>query len=190
MNILRYFALLTLVTTGISARAAVETYQIDPVHSSVTFQVRHFFTPVPGSFHKFDGTISVDRDDLEKSSVDVSIDTTSVDTANAKRNGHLNSADFFDTAKFPKMTFKSTSWKQTGDDTFDVTGDLTIKDVTQSVVLGVKLLGFGPGMGGAFLSGWEASTTLDRTDFGMTYGPGVVGNDVKVSITVEADRQD
>jgi polyisoprenoid-binding protein YceI len=85
------------------------------------------------------------------------------------------------------MTFKSTAWKQTGDGTFDVTGDLTIKDVTKPVVLKVKLLGFGPGMQGAVLSGWEASTTLNRNDFGITTFPKMLGDDVGVTISVEAD---
>jgi polyisoprenoid-binding protein YceI len=88
------------------------------------------------------------------------------------------------------MTFKSKAWKKTGDDTFDVTGDLTIKDVTKEVVLKVKSLGFGPGMQGAMLSGWEASTTITKADFGVS-GPAMLGKalgeDVTVTIGVEAD---
>lgn len=172
-----------------SASAAVETYKADPAHSSVGFTVRHFFTKVPGSFTKFEAAVTVDRDNLEHSSISATIQAASIDTQNEKRDQHLNSADFFDTAKFPTLTFKSKSWKKTGDDTYDVTGDLTIKDITKEVVLQVKSLGFGPGMRGAQLSGWEATTKLDRRDFGLTYGPGVVGNDVDVSINVEAVLQ-
>lgn len=172
-----------------SASAAVETYKADPAHSSVGFTVRHFFTKVPGSFAKFEAAVTVDRDNLEHSSISATIQAASIDTQNEKRDQHLNSADFFDTAKFPTLTFKSKSWKKTGDDTYDVTGDLTIKDITKEVVLQVKSLGFGPGMRGAQLSGWEATTKLDRRDFGLTYGPGVVGNDVDVSINVEAVLQ-
>jgi polyisoprenoid-binding protein YceI len=87
------------------------------------------------------------------------------------------------------MTFKSTAWKQTGEGVFDVTGDLTIKDVTKPVVLKVKLLGFGPGMQGAMLSGWDVSTTLNRNDFGITTFPKVLGDDVGIAIGVEADLQ-
>lgn len=172
-----------------TASAAVETYKIDPAHSSVGFTVRHFFTKVPGVFGKTTGTIKVDRDNMEQSSVEATIDVASVNTREEKRDAHLKNKDFFLVEQFPTMTFKSKSWKKTGEDTFDVTGDLTIKDKTKEVVLKVKLLGFGPGARGAQLSGWEAKTTLDRRDFGITYGQGVVGNEVDVSIDIEAILQ-
>jgi polyisoprenoid-binding protein YceI len=174
-----------------AASAAVETYVIDPVHSSVGFSIRHLFSQVPGSFTKFNGTLTVDRDNLEKSSVEATIDIGSVNTAAEKRDTHLKSPDFFDAAKFPTITFKSKSWKKTGADTYDVTGDLTIKDVTKSVVLAVKVLGFGPGMGpGTMVSGWEGTTTLMRSDFGVN-GPAMlgkaIGDEVKVTVSVEGD---
>jgi polyisoprenoid-binding protein YceI len=173
-----------------AASAAVETYTIDPVHSSVGFSVRHFLTKVPGRFTQFSGTITVDRDNLENSSVNATIDVGSVSTYNDKRDAHLRSPDFFDAANFGTISFKSKSWKKTGDGTFDVTGDLTIHGVTREAVLKVDLLGFGPGMQGAQLSGWDASVTLNRSDFGVN-GPAmlakVLGNEVAVSITVEAD---
>jgi len=186
----------TLVLAGFAAglvsaaSAAVETYAIDPVHSSVAFSVRHFLTRVPGHFAKFTGTITVDRDNLENSSVVATIDVGSVSTDNEKRDNHLKSPDFFDAAKFDSIAFKSTSWKKTGEGTFDVAGDLTIHGVTKPVVLKVDLLGFGPGMMGAQLSGWDASVTLNRRDFGVN-GPAMLGkalgDDVGVSITIEAD---
>jgi polyisoprenoid-binding protein YceI len=173
-----------------AARAAVETYTIDPVHSSVGFSVRHFLTKVPGRFTQFSGTIVVDRDNLENSTVNATIEVGSVDTDNDKRNAHLKSPDFFDAAKFGTITFVSKSWKKTGDATFDVTGDLTIHGITKEVVLKVDLIGFGPGMMGAQLSGWDASVTLNREDFGVN-GPAMLGkalgSEVGVSITVEAD---
>ncbi|MFA5058706.1 MAG: YceI family protein [Opitutaceae bacterium] len=172
-----------------SARAAVETYQIDPVHSSVGFTIRHFFSNVPGAFTKFAGTIVVDRDHLEHSTVEATIEIPSIDTRSEMRDNDLRSDHFFDAAKFPAMTFKSKSWKQTGDDTFDVTGDLTIRDVTKEVVLKTKSLGFGPGMKGAMLSGWEATTTINRNDFGITRYPKVLGDEVPITISVEADLQ-
>ena len=191
MKVISRFLLLSAGTLGLlaSTQAAVETYKIDPVHSSVGFAIRHFFTNLHGAFTKFSGTITVDRDHLENSSVAAAIEVPSVDTRTEKRDNHLRSPDFFDAAKFPVMTFKSTAWKQTGEGAFDVTGDLTIRDVTKPVVLKVKLLGFGPGMQGAMLSGWEASTTLNRNDFGITTFPKVLGDDVAVTITVEADQQ-
>jgi polyisoprenoid-binding protein YceI len=187
-NILRHLSL-TALALGllVSARAATETYVIDSVHSSVGFGIRHFFSKVPGSFTKFEGNIVVDQANLENSTVEATIDIGSVSTANEKRDNHLRSPDFFDAAKFPTITFKSRSWKKTADDTYDVTGDLTLKGVTKEVVLKVKSLGFGPGMRpGSKLSGWEASTTLKRADFGVTGYEKVLGEDVDVHINVEA----
>ncbi|MEO6003342.1 MAG: YceI family protein [Opitutus sp.] len=170
------------------ASAAVETYVIDPVHSSIGFTIRHFVSKVPGSFTKVNGTIMVDRDNLEKSSVDAVIDVASISTSNEKRDAHLNSPDFFDTAKYGTSTFKSTSWKKTGEDTFDVSGDLTLHGVTKPVVLQVTLLGFGPGPRGQ-LSGWEGSTKLKKSDFGVQ-GPAMLskalGDEVTLRITIEA----
>ena len=183
---------LAAVAAGLAsaAPAAVETYTIDPVHSSVGFSIRHILTKVPGSFTQFSGTITVDRDNLENSSVEAVIDVGSVSTRNDKRDAHLKSPDFFDAAKFGSITFKSTSWKKTGDGTFDVAGDLTIHGVTKPVVLKVDLLGFGPGMMGAQLSGWDASLSINREDFGVN-GPAMLGkalgSDVAISINVEAD---
>lgn len=173
-----------------AASAAVETYAIDPVHSSVGFKIRHFVSRVPGSFTQFRGTITVDRDNLENSSVEAVIDVGSVSTYNDHRDADLKSPNYFDAGKFATMTFKSTSWKKTGDSTFDVTGNLTIKGTTKEVVLKVTLLGFGPGMRGAQLAGWEASTTLSKAAFGVT-GPAMMGkalgDEVAVSISIEAD---
>lgn len=185
-----------LLTAGLSlglfasTRAAVETYTIDPVHSSAGFTLRHMVSKFSGSFTKVTGTITVDRENLEKSSVQASVDVGSVNTANEKRDNHLKSGDFFDYPKFGTMTFKSKSWKKTGDDTYDVTGDLTIKDVTKEVVLKVTVLGFSPGMKpGTTLSGWEATTTLKKSEFGLG-GPAmlgkVLGDDVTVVLSVEA----
>jgi polyisoprenoid-binding protein YceI len=172
-----------------SAHAATETYTIDPVHSSVGFSIRHIFSKVPGSFTKFEGTIVVDQANPAANSVEATIDIGSVNTASEKRDGHLKTADFFDAAKFPTIAFKSTSWVKTGADTYDVTGNLTIKNVTKSVVLKVTSLGFGPGMMGTPVSGWEASTTINRRDYGVD-GPAMlghaVGDDVAITINVEA----
>jgi polyisoprenoid-binding protein YceI len=185
---IRSYLLAALLSLGLvgSARAAVETYVADPAHSSVNFTIRHFFTEVPGRFTKFDATLTVDRDNLEKSSVEATIQVPSVDTAEPKRDAHLQKPEFFDAVKFPTMTFKSTSWKKTADGTYDVTGDLTIKGVTKPAVLKVQSLGFGPGMQGAMLSGWKATTTLHRDDFGVSAFPKVVGDDVNITINVEA----
>jgi polyisoprenoid-binding protein YceI len=102
------------------------------------------------------------------------------------RDDDLRSTNFFAAAKFPSMTFKSQAWKSTGGDTYAVTGVLTMKSVAKEVVLKVTSLGFGPGMKGAAISGWDASITLDRRDFDITADQGMIGNSVEVLIHVEA----
>ena len=187
MTLFAKLALSTGLLAGLvnTAVAASETYVIDPVHSSVGFTIRHFVSKVPGSFSKLSGTITVDRENLEKSSVDAVIDINSVNTANEKRDTHLKSPDFFDAAKYATSTFKSKSWKKTGEDTFDITGDLTIHGVTKEVVLQTTLLGFGPGARGAQLSGWEGTTKIKKSDFGIS-SPPMLGDDVTINVSIEA----
>jgi len=170
-----------------SVNAAVETYNIDPVHTWVGFTIAHFFTKVPGYFSKVKGTIVVDRDHLENSTVEAVIEVASITTNTKMRDDDLRSTNFFAAAQFPSMTFKSESWKSTGDNTYAVTGMLTMKNVAKEVVLKVTSLGFGPGMKGAAISGWEASLTLDRRDFDIAADQGLIGNNVDVLIHVEAD---
>jgi polyisoprenoid-binding protein YceI len=186
-------SLLVLVTASLvlgsitSARAAVESYAIDPVHTWVGFTISHFFTKVPGYFSKLKGTVVVDRDHLENSTVQAVIEVASITTNTSKRDDDLRSTNFFAAEQFPTMTFKSKSWKHTDGDTYAVTGDLTMKNVTKEIVLKVTSLGFGPGMKGAAISGWDAAVTLDRRDFGITADQGMIGNSVDVLIHVEAD---
>jgi polyisoprenoid-binding protein YceI len=171
----------------VSAHAAVETYDIDPVHTWVGFTVRHFFTQVPGFFSKVKGAVVVDRDHLENSTVEAVIEVASITTNTRMRDDDLRSGNFFAATKSPTMTFKSKVWKSSGAGTYAVTGDLTIKSVTKEVVLKVTSLGFGPGLKGAVISGWEVSTTLDRRDFDIAADQGMIGNSVEVLIHVEAD---
>jgi polyisoprenoid-binding protein YceI len=186
-------SILSLIIAGItigslaSAKAAVETYNIDPVHTWVGFSIAHFFTKVPGYFSKVKGTIVVDRDHLENSTVEAVIEVSSITTNTKMRDDDLRSTNFFAAAQFPSMTFKSESWKSTGDNNYAVTGTLTMKNVAKEVVLKVTSLGFGPGMKGAAISGWEAKLTLDRRDFDIAADQGLIGNSVDVLINVEAD---
>jgi polyisoprenoid-binding protein YceI len=189
LRTLTLFAFATSLTSA--ASAAVETYTIDPVHSSVGFSIRHFVAKVPGKFNKFKGTISIDRENPAASSAAATIEIASVDTGNQRRDDHLRNPDFFDATKFPTMTFKSTSWKKTGEDTYDVAGDLTLKDVTKPVVLKVTSLGFGPGAGGAKLSGWEATTKINKKEFNVIDPTGLdaaLGDDVTITINIEAKQ--
>ncbi|MGB0344893.1 MAG: YceI family protein [Coraliomargarita sp.] len=154
-----------------AAKATEEIYRIDTSHSSVNFSIRHFVAKTTGSFNQFSGNIQVDTEDMTRSRAKATITVGSVDTADEKRDAHLNADDYFHSAKFPLIEFKSTNWAATGkDDVFAVTGDLTMLGVTREVVLQVHLLGFGPGRDGAYLSGWEATTVIDRRDWGLTAG--------------------
>lgn len=183
----RIFTLLTAAVLAVSVRAAAETYTIDPVHSSAGFSIRHVFSKFTSSFTKTTGTIVFDAANPAASSVDATIEVASLNTANPDRDKHLFSDAFFDLAKHPTITFKSKKWAKTGEDTYDVTGDLTMRGVTKEVVLKAHLLGTGPGMRpGTFTSGWEVTTKLNRSDFGVSYGPKVLGEEVDVNISVEA----
>jgi polyisoprenoid-binding protein YceI len=176
-----------------SAQAAVETYTIDPVHSNAQFTIRHMVSRFTGGFTKVNGTINLDRENMEKSSVVATVDVASLTTANEKRDNHVKSPDFFDVAKYSTMDFKSTSWKKTGEDTYDVTGNLTIKDVTKEVVLKATSLGFGPGMKpGSTMSGWEVTTKIKKSDFNLSGPPmlsKVLGDEVTITLNVEASHQ-
>lgn len=173
--------------------AHADTYKIDPAHSSINFKVRHFFSYVNGNFAKFQGTVQFDAAHPEQSSVSATIQADSIDTQNAKRDQHLRSADFFDVEKFPTITFKSKSVKVTGADSADIVGDLTLHGVTKEITLHAKLLGKGKGMGGGMMTGWQITADpLKRSDYGLKWsktveGTAVVGDDIEITIDVEAD---
>jgi polyisoprenoid-binding protein YceI len=170
--------------------ANVEVYEIDTTHSSVKFSIRHFVAKTTGNFTEFEGTLKINRDDLTESSAEATIRIPSVDTNNEKRDAHLQEDDYFNAAEQPLMTFKSTNWAATDqNNAFKVTGDLSFNGVTKPVTLDVELLGFGEGRRGAYLSGWEATTTIDRTEWGVNGGQPAVGTEVDVTINIEAIRQ-
>jgi polyisoprenoid-binding protein YceI len=185
----RLFAVLSIITLAVSTQAAAETYTIDPVHSSVGYSIRHLVSKFTSSFTKVNGTINYDAAAPESSTVEATVDVAALTTANEKRDNHLKSGDFFDTAKFPSATFKSKSWKKTGTDTFDITGDLTLKDVTKEVVLKATLIATAPGRNGATMTGWEATTTIKKSDFNLAGPAGlskVLGDEVALTIGIEA----
>ncbi|MFQ5876285.1 MAG: YceI family protein [Acidobacteriota bacterium] len=181
-----------LASAPSSAGAAMESYRIDPEHTNIGFRIRHFFSKVPGRFNKFEGTIRLDREDLASGSVEISIDTASIDTNDSARDKHLRSDAFFDVENHPKMTFRSTRIREVGPNQLEVEGNLTIRGVTKPVSLDVDVLGFGRGYG--YRGGFEARTQIDRTDFGVSWndvveGGGVVlGNEVEIILNVEAVR--
>lgn len=164
------------------------TWDIDPVHSDVSFTVRHMMvSKVRGQFDGFSGEI-VTGADVTGSSVTASIDATSINTGNQQRDDHVRSADFFDVANHPNWTYRSTGVRQDGGDLV-VDGELTIKGVTRTVPLALEVNGFGPDAFGGVRAGFTATTTINRNDFGVDIampldGGGVVVGD-KVQITLE-----
>ncbi|HEY8232672.1 MAG: YceI family protein [Vicinamibacterales bacterium] len=188
---------LAVILAGLALAApafAADTYTFDKSHSSVGFQVRHIFTNVSGRFTDYSGTIQVDRAKPESSSVEFTIQATSIDTSEPKRDGHLRTADFFDVANHPTITFKSTSMKPNGKDSYFVTGDFTMHGVTKQITLPVTVLGEGKDPMGNEKMGLETAITLNRKDYGLNWnraletGGVLVGDEVKVQISIEANK--
>lgn len=176
------------ISMGAPAFAAPVSYKIDPAHTAVAFIVNHVgFSNVIGRFNTVGGDVTFDKDAVEKSVVNVTIDTTSVDTNHAKRDEHLRSPDFFNAKEFPKMTFKSTKIEKTGDKTGKLHGDLTMLGVTKPVVLDVTFNKDGVSPASKLeTAGFSARGTVKRTDFGMKYGAPAIGDDIQLLIEVEA----
>jgi polyisoprenoid-binding protein YceI len=176
----------------VAAPATAAVWTIDRTHSSVSFQIRHFVSRVRGSFKDFKGTITADPDAWQNGSVDVEIATGSISTDNEKRDAHLRSPDFFATDSFPAITFRSTRIERKGDEA-KIYGNLTIRGVTKPVVLDGRFTGLLRSAQGDRV-GFEASTTVNRMDFGVKWnraaeGGGVMlGDEVKIEIDVEAVR--
>jgi polyisoprenoid-binding protein YceI len=168
--------------------AESEIYKFDPVHSLVGFRVRHVVTKVTGRFKSYEGVVWVDRNNPSASRVEVKIDSASVDTANETRDNDLRSPNYFDVAKFPTITFKSTKIESKGSDAYDVTGEFTMHGVTKTIHVPVKLLGF-QAMGKFEKVGFEVGFPISRKDYGMDKGAPVVGDDVAIDIQVEANKQ-
>ncbi len=170
------------------AFAAPVSYKIDPAHTAVAFVVNHIgFSNVIGRFNTVGGDISFDKDAVEKSTVTVTIDSTSIDTNHAKRDEHLRSPDFFNAKEFPKLTFKSTKIEKTGDKTGKLHGDLTMLGVTKPVVLDITFNKDGVSPASKLeTAGFSARGTVKRTDFGMKYGAPAVGDDIQLLIEIEA----
>jgi len=175
----------------------MSTYQLDTAHSSAQFKVRHMMIAnVKGEFDKVSGTVNIDPVNPAASSVVASIDVATISTRDEQRDGHLKSPDFLDVEKFPVITFKSKKVTPTGDDSFDVIGDLTIHGVTKEVNLQVEeLTGEAKDPWGNMRRGATAKTRIDRKDFGMTFnvaleaGGFLVGEHVDLTIDVEMIAQ-
>jgi polyisoprenoid-binding protein YceI len=184
-----------VLTTLAALPLQADTLNIDPAHSEVSFQIRHLVSQVRGRFNDFGGVIQMDPKNLAASSVDFHIKTTSIDTNQPDRDKHLRSADFFDVAKFPEITFKSKSITATGKNTYNVTGTLTMHGVSKDITLPVTYLGTVKDPFGSTRAGFGLETTLDRKDYGIVWNKAIdnggvmLGDDVKIAINLESVKK-
>ena len=166
-------------------------WEIDPNHTTAEFVARHVLTKVRGRFTKLSGAIHV-AEKPEDSTVEVEIEASSIETHTEDRDNHLRSPDFLDVERFPKLTFKSTALRPAGENTFQLDGEMTIRDVTLPVTLDVEFIGVHDSPWGTKLATFSARTDIDRHDFGMTWnmaietGGWLVGRNVQIELEIEA----
>jgi len=196
-------AAVLVASTGLTAATSVtpSAWDVDPPHTQVQFNAKHFFTPVSGAFDEFDIELAYDPEHPERSTVTARIAVASVNTGSEKRDGHLRSGDFFDAEKHPYITFESKSVRQVGEGKLIARGPLTIKGVAREIELPIEVLGvqaipepMRPMLGGVRdIASFRANTRLDRRDFGVGVGDWaatlIVGKEIDVRIAVEASRK-
>lgn len=193
-TVLASFVLL-LAVLGAQAAEPAPTFAVDPVHSSVAFKVRHLVSKVSGAFREFSGTIVGDPKEPSGASIAFTIKAASIDTLNPDRDKHLNSPDFFDAAKFPEITFKSTKITPKGGDKYDATGIFTMHGVSKEIVVPVTFGGLAKDPWGNERAGFSVALTLNRKDYGISFnkvldaGGMMLGDDVEVSIELEAVKK-
>lgn len=165
-------------------------YTIDPAHSRMGFVARHaMVTKVRGSFNGFEGTIHLDGDNPANSSATVAIQATTIDTRNAQRDEHLRSNDFLDMDNHPEIIFVSTSVEPVDEESFKLTGDLTVRGVTRPVILDVEFLGSATDAFGNFRIGFDATTQINRKDFGVNWNAVLEGGGVLVSEKISLEME-
>ena len=171
------------------------TWTIDSTHTEIGFKIKHLVvSTVSGKFTTYEGTLESEKEDFSDAKISFAADIDSINTGNEQRDGHLKSADFFDATAFPKLTFTSTAVEKDGTD-FKITGDLSLKGITKSIVLNAEFGGIEKSLYGQIVAGFEVTTKFDRSEFGLTWGPLteagglVVGNDVKIIANVELIKQ-
>ena len=174
------------ILTILAAPALAATFKVDSVHSTVMFRVKHMNTSYAyGRFNAVSGSFNLDEANPENASFDFAVKVDSIDTADAKRDGHLKNADFFNAKQFPTITFKSTSAKSAGKDAYDVTGDLTLHGVKKPITIKIEHSGTGKGPQGGTIAGIETTFTIKRSDFGMKNMLGMLGDEVTVTVASE-----
>jgi polyisoprenoid-binding protein YceI len=183
-----YWMVLVGLMSGTVATAA-DPFDVDPVHSTILFRVKHMNASYAyGRFDSVAGKFLLDEQDPSKSSFDLTIKSASIDTANAMRDTHLKGPDFFNALQFPTITFKSKSVSKVAAG-YAVSGDLTLKGVTKPAEVVLNVTGTGKGMKGETITGVEGSLVLKRSDFGMTYMVGPLGDEVRVTASLEGSRK-
>lgn len=180
---------LTLLFT-VGANAASQSFKLDPEHTFAVFRVNHLgYSTMIGRFDTVSGELGLDQDNLEGSTVNVVIDTTSVNTNHQKRDDHLRSPDFFNSAEFPEMSFTSKEVKKTGEGTLQITGDFTLLGVTKPVTLEATFNDVKPHplpqYNNVLVAGFSARTSVKRSDFGMSYALGGVGDEIDIWLEAE-----
>jgi polyisoprenoid-binding protein YceI len=175
---------------------ATTKWVLDPMHSEVQFKVKHLvISTVSGFFKTFEGELDTESDDFTDAQVSFSLDVNSIDTNQTQRDEHLKSAEFFDAATHPKITFQSTSIKSTGEDEYEITGDLTIKGITKPVTLKAEFGGSTDDFYGNTKAGFDVTGKINRKEFGLTWdgvteaGSIVVGEDIKLIASVQFAKQ-
>ncbi|MBZ0266530.1 YceI family protein [bacterium] len=187
------FAVIALLIPAL-ASAETHTFRVDPVHSQVGFKVRHLVSKVPGHFDEFQGTVTLDPENVAKTlKIEATVQGASVNTNNEKRDGHLQSPDFFDVANHPTITFVSRSAKKVKGELYQVTGDLTMRGVTKSVTLDMEFYGTTPNpFSGMPTTGMDITGKVNRQDFGINWnktldaGGLMLSDDVDLEIHIEA----
>lgn len=182
-------------TLAASAAFSQDVYNVDKVHSEVAFRVRHFVSKVSGRFDDFSGTITIVPGKPAASSVEFTIKTASINTANTGRDNHLRSADFFDAEKNPEITFKSTKIAPVDSDTFNVTGIFTMHGTAKELTIPVDFGGTVTDSRGTEKAGFSLTTKLNRKDYGIVWnqtldsGSMVLGDEVEITVNIEANKR-
>lgn len=191
----RTFAVLLGLALAASPALAADAYTVDKDHSQASFQVRHLLSKTAGRFNEFAGTIVLDEQHLEASTVEFRIHAASVDTDNEKRDQHLRTADFFDVANHPDITFKSEKIRKVAKGRYEVTGKFSMRGVEKRLTLPVSYLGVVKDPWGGKRAGFSTTATLNRKDFGMVWnkaldtGGYVLGDEVYVTVEIEALKE-
>ncbi|PLT33949.1 YceI family protein [Bacillus sp. V5-8f] len=175
---------------------ANQKWVVDPAHSSIDFSVKHMMVAkTKGTFHKFDASVEADPADLTTATIEFTIDVNSIDTRNTDRDNHLRSADFFDVEKNPTITFKTTTIEKTDEDEYNVTGDLTINNVTRPETFAVVFEGQGKNPWGQEVAGFSGKGAINRSDYGLTYnaaletGGVLIGDKITITLEIEASKE-